>query len=220
MSWTTSIADLRFQLSDGPEDKYRYRQRCVGSPIDGENTIFKTFDKRRVNNFANPSMVERPAIGVYVSGQKVTPIVDDPEIGEFELQDAPAGGDVVEATYYCQWFNDDELASFLMRGALWLAVGSDVTTIDPGLRDSTLQYAGSLAYQKLSLLWVESNTKIYRLEDQGSDKPIQNPYAELAKAMMKAATDLRDTFYKRQGRPGAPLFGIVRGRVRDEGPKR
>lgn len=83
MSWSTALADLRTQLSDGATDKLRYRKPLIGK-VDGNNTLFKTLEFRRLTDFTGPD----DRFGVYLNGQQAASgavSVDFQDTGEFEL---------------------------------------------------------------------------------------------------------------------------------------
>lgn len=218
MTWSTANADLRKLLDDGPTDKLRYRKKCIGSPTDGVNTRFKSFEDRRVTNFTTATAPQ----GVYVDNLPAVVTEDFPDLGEFVLTVPPIDGQVISATYYYRWFDDDEIDEFLSSATQWLGLGADPNSVPDGLQPSAKQYAASEAYQKLSIRWAEQWADTYRLEDQAdpSSKAAQDPYIRLAKDMRTQAKGLRDDFYKRQGQPLSPLFGFALGRVKDVVPKR
>ena len=212
MSWTTALSELRGDLSDGPTDKLRYRKRCVGE-VNGTNTLFKTFEFRRATNFTSPPAGQ----GVFVSGIAAASSTDFPDIGSFELSVAPVEGQIVEATYHVQWFLDTELDRFLEKSSQWLGLGGDVTIVTEGLRPAATKYAVHLAYQKLALRWAEHITETFRLEDSQDDKrmSIVSEYRSFSSEALKEATEIRDTFYTRQGQNLSPLWGIIKGKVVD-----
>lgn len=216
MSWTTFVTDVRRLLSDGPKDRLRHRKRVLGQ-IDGSNVTFKTLEFRRVTDFTTAASPE----GVYVNGMTAAVASDSLESGEFQLTTAPVDGDVVEATYYTQWFTDDEINGFGEDAANWLKLG-DIANIPDGLKPAALHYCLQSAYQKLSIRWSEMLSETYRLEDTPQENVIKmaDSYRTTAMDMHKKATTLRDDFYKGSGRNFAPTFGIVTGNVRDPMPKR
>ena len=217
MSWATSRLDLRRLLSDGEKDKLRHRKRVFGN-IDGTNATFKTFEFRRLTDFTSATSPE----GVYVNSVAVPVTSDDQSnTGEFVLTTAPVDGDVVDATYFIQWFLDEEIDGFLQDAANW--IGNTIADdIPPGLRPAALHYGAQEAYQKLALRWAEYISEVYRLEDAPRDSSFKmvEQYEKSAQDMHKKSFDLRDDYYKRSGRSLQPLFGIVQGAVVDPVPKR
>ena len=220
MAWTTAISDLRTKLSDGPTDKLRAYKRVFGQ-IDGVNTVFKTFEFRRVSNFAGYA----PPFGVYLNGILLgagAVSSDTPENGFFILTSAPAAGDVVEATYYVQYFLDTELDTFLRLGYEWLGFGTVYTDCPSGLQPAVLHYALAESYAKLASRFSEHMSETYRLEDM-PDVRRQALIAEWKEAGATArdmAHKLRNEYYTRQGQHLSPLFGTSIGRVRDVAPSR
>jgi hypothetical protein len=221
VSWTTAINDLRIQLSDGSEDKLRFWKKVFGE-LNGTNTRFKTFEFRRITDFSSSALA--PTLGVYLNRVRLAPSaisVDIPSVGSFDLAAAPVDGDVLEASYYLQWFTDGELDNFLIMASDWLGVGSDYTQVSPGLKSAALRYALYQAYAKLSLRWAEHIADVYRLQDNPDESNFKtiDAYNKQAQMYYKEAKDARDDFYKRSGRALQPLFGTKRGNVQDPTPK-
>lgn len=217
MAWDTAVDDLRSLLSDGSTDKLRYRKRCVGE-VNGNNTRFKTFEFRRITDFTDAELPN----GVFIGGEAVAVSEDFPEVGEFVLNEAPTDGQVVEATYYIQWFIDSELNKFLVQGNEWLGFGDDYSNIDKGLRPCLLFYAAKQACEKLSLRWAEYLSETYMFQDApkaDQRTPVQD-YMALAKQYQKQAEDAQKNYYTRQGQNLQPLFATLSGNVSDVPPKR
>lgn len=211
---------MRLKLSDNPNDKLRAFKRVFGQ-IDGNNKIFKTFEFRRVSDFTSAAA----PLGVYINQVRVAPAgiaSDDLTTGYFSLVTAPSSTDVVEATYYIQFFYDTELQDFLRLSANWLGFGDDYTTIPQGLRPAALQYAIGDAYQKLAMRFAEHISETYRLEDAptGDRFNIVEQYKQLASQSHDEAKGFRDEYYMRQGQHLSPLYGLNKGAVRDVGPNR
>lgn len=217
MSWplASAILELRSLLSDGPEDKLAHRKAVFGD-INGSNKKFKTLEFRRVQTLVGAVA----PLGVYVNNVSVSVAADDLPSGEFELTTAPTDGQEVRATYYYWWFNDAELAGFLLNAARFLSAAEDITLIPAGLRQAALQYAAQDGYQKLAARWSQRLSDVYRVEDMVKDQPAENPFMSLAKDCRKCAQSLRDDFYKRQGQQLEPAFSAVYGRVSAVVPKR
>lgn len=224
MSWTTSTDDLRLLLNDGPTDKIRAFKRVFGD-VNGVNVRFKTYEFRRVTNFA--SIADSSPLGVYVNGVKIpaTSIATDlPETGFFSVTvpAIPAAGAVVEATYYVQFFLDSELDGFLRIAANWLGFADSITNIPQGLRPAAIQYAAGEAYQKLAMRFAEHSSETYRLEDMPDDRRMEivAQYKAASAEAKTQATTLRDQNYTRQGQSLAPLFGVYSPRITDVAPRR
>lgn len=208
--WTTSVEDLRTLLSDGPTDRFNFRKQCFGE-CNGTNKEFKTFEPRRLTDFTADT-------GVYINGvlQLTSAIsTDDTTKGIFSFVAAPVDGDLVEASYYIQWFMDSELSQFLSDASLWLTSSTDVTAISGGLISSALKYACANAYLKMATKWKEWLSQAYKVEDlpqkEGSG-PTQD-FIALAKQYKAEATMLRNEFYKRQGRSLQPLWSTIVGNI-------
>lgn len=219
-TWADPILDLRTKLSDGPTDKLRAFKRVLGK-IDGTNKLFKTFEFRRVSNLTTATA----PLGVYKNDVYLGAAAiasDDIATGYFSLVTAPVDGDVIEATYYAQWFLDPELQEFLRIAANWTLGVDDYASTAEGLRQALLSYAAAEAYQKLALRWVEHQSETYRMEDavDPKRKDIVQQYFDAAKALRAEAVTLRDDFYTRKGQAKAPLFRILSGRVPDVPPRR
>lgn len=214
MPWTTGIAELRVQLSDGPTDRYFFRKRCFGE-VNGTNARFKTFEFRRITDFTLSA-------GVYIDGVLLgTPSItsDNPLTGEFVIQNSaiPLDGSIVEASYYSQWYLDSELGDFLMNASRWLLSSDDYTTVQGGLIPVALSYASSEAYKKMAQRWRTYMSDMYKVEDapkQEADGKVDS-FLKMAEHFRKEALAMRDEFYKRQGRSLQPLFGSALGRIRN-----
>lgn len=218
MPWTTSVDDLRTALSDGPEDRYNSRKRCFGE-VNGTNTTFRTFEFRRITDFTSATA----PLGIYVNGTRLPAAditTDYPNTGEFVIGASgaiPVDGDVVEASYYNQWFLDAELANFLTVATNWLNSTSDVVQVAPGLQPAVLKYAQAEAYLKMAQKWRTWLSEMYKVEDEPK-KPGLGPvdsFIKMAETFRKEALDARKEFYSRQDRNLQPLFGSVLGSVRN-----
>ena len=220
MAWTTALDDLRLKLSDTPLDKLRAFKRVFGQ-IDGNNQVFKTFEYRRVTDF---TAAEAP-LGIYINQVRIDAgqiSSDDLQTGFFTLATPPEPGDVLEATYYTQFFFDQNLQDFLRLATQWLGLGVDYANIPAGLQPSALQYAAGEAYQKLAMRFAEHLSETYRLEDAPDAERFKlvDEYKRMSADCRNEATTLRDQYYTRQGQSLQPLFGVNRGNVRDVAPPR
>lgn len=217
MAWTSALTDARAFLSDGPLDKYNFRKRCFGE-INGTNDAFKTFDTRRVTDFTTstfPQTIFKNGTSIPATGVSA----DYPISGEFILSSSyiPIDGDIIEASYYFQWFIDDEIVSFLQDASRWLASSIDYTnTIPDGLVPAALNYMASLAFTKISQRWKLFMSDMYKVEDAPHDNPNArvDDFIDLAKSYREIAVKLKVEFFTRQGRALQPLFGTVIGNVR------
>lgn len=219
-TWASSdaILDVRKVLSDGPTDKLRYRKQVISQP-DGTNVVFKTFEMRRITLLATATS----PFGVFVNNSAVVVDSEDIASGEFVLHAAPAQGSTISATYYVQWFNDDEITQFLTSSGQWIGVGDDYTHIPENLRPAAKEYSAAIAYQKLVAKFAENLAETYQLYDAPDQKrfdPI-SAYMKISESKMKLAFQLRDDVYKnRQGRALAPISSVISGNVRDVPPNR
>lgn len=212
MAWLTGKQDLRILLSDGPTDRYSYRKQVFGE-LNGSNTRFKTFDARRVTNFTQTA-------SVFLNGNLLatTAISDDNAYtGEFILQDAPIDGDILEASYYTQWFLDAELDDFLSQAGLWTVGSFDFSLIPNGLIPACKKYAAAEAYLKLAIRWREHTSSFFKVED--APNPDANAktdsFIKMSEMFRKEALDARTEYYQtRQGQAFQPLFGSVIGTIR------
>lgn len=220
MSWTTAVSDVRILLSDSSTDKLRYRKEVFGT-VDGSNATFKTFEVRRLTNFA--TTLTAP-LGVYVNGVLQSAATsDDVESGEFTLSTAPAAGTSIRATYYTQWFDDPEIQQFLTTASEWISGADDWTQLDPSLWPAAKTYAAAASYQKLVSRYSANASEMYQLYDAPDEKrfdPIK-VWGDESEKLYKLAFELRDDVYKnRKGQALAPVWGTVRGRTKDVPPNR
>lgn len=217
MSWLTGQSDLRKFLADGPTDKLSYRKKVVGVQ-DGVALKFKTFENRRISDLTTAVS----PLGVYVDGSLVSVTADALEMGEFTLSVAPTNSQTLEASYYVQWFNDDELDTFLIQAAQWTSLGEDYTNVPVGLRPAVLDYAANLGYKRLALWWARAISETYMYQEvPNKDRfAVVESYNKMAKDHAASAQKLRDDYYSRQGQALQPLFGISAGKVRDVPPNR
>lgn len=216
-AWTSAVTDLRILLSDGPTDRYNSRKKCFGE-INGTNNTFRTFEFRRVTDFTSA----QAPLGVYINGTRLSETVIGPDYvdtGEFVIAatgSIPVDGDVVEASYYNQWFLDSELEIFLGTASNWLNSTIDYTTIVNGLRPCALKYAAAEAYLKMAQRWRTWLSEMYRVEDEPK-KPGQGPaddFVKMSEDFRDQALKARDEFYTRQGRSLQPLYGSILGNVK------
>lgn len=216
-SWTTAVIDLRTLLSDGDTDRYNSRKKCFGE-VNGTNNTFRTFEFRRITDFTSATV----PLGVYINGVRLNESVistDYPGTGEFVIGASgsiPVDGDVVEASYFNQWFLDTELANFLETASNWLSSSVDFLLVPNGLRPCALKYAAAEAYLKMAQRWRTWISEMYRVEDEPKTQgqgPVES-FIEMSEKFRDQALKARDEFYKRQGRSLQPLSGSVLGNVR------
>lgn len=209
--WLTGKQDLRIELSDGPTDRYHFRKRCFGE-TNGSNTRFKTFEFRRITDFTLTD-------GVFLNGNLLnnSDIAQDfVATGEFVLGFLAVDGDIIEASYYTQWFLDAELDNFLVDSSRWAVSTDDYTQAASGLIPALKSYALSRAYLKMAQRWRDYSSSVYRVEDapqkEGSG-PVDS-FIKMATTFRDEAETQRKEFYTRQDQNLQPLFGAVIGNVR------
>lgn len=215
MSWADPVADLRIILSDGPTDKL-FSFKAVFGAINGTNTIFNTFEFRRLTDFS--STATSFPLGVYYNGNSLAAssiAEDNLATGYFNLSFAPSGTDQLSTTYYAKWFNDDELVSFLIQAANWLGGNDQYSNTPDGLKTAVLKYASHVAYQKLALKYAMGPIDAFRLQDAPEEKrrEIQDVYRRAWEAALKEAYKSRDDYYTRKGQSLAPISGTVAGNI-------
>lgn len=229
MSWATAASDLRIQLSDNKNDKHCYRKKVLGD-ANGTNLRFKTMEFRRLNNFKQTVITEpdytAPPLGVWKNGVLLGPadFTDDyPPLGDFTLAVAPENTDTLEASYFAQWFTDEEIGQFLRIACNWLALGDDyATAIGPGLRPSALKYAAAEAYQKLASRWSQMLSEQFLMQDAQEKGRFQivDAWMKAADQNRKEAYKSRDDFYSRSGQQNVPYASSIQGSVPNPVPQR
>lgn len=228
MGWTTTaqaIIELRDILKDNATDKLCVQKEVIG-PVDGVNTLFSTFEYRRVTNFTQASGSTFP-VGLWKNGTLLNATgctLDDPQSGAFQLVAAPSNTsrDKMRATYYYQWFVDSELDAFLQHASSWLGFSTTYTNIDNGLNPACLRYAAQEAYEACAMKYSQRAAEKFQLEDTATDVILKSvdAFREMADNFLSKAETFRDDFYKRQGQSNAPLYNLAVGAVRDPVPRR
>lgn len=216
--WTSAVSDCRKTLSDGATDKLAYRKKVIGEQ-NGTNLTFKTFESRRISAFVSPTS---PA-GVFLDNAAATVGTEDLESGEFNLTGtAPTDGQSLVATYYYQWFIDDELTEFLKSASNWAGFGDDFTLVPDAFQPAVKEYVAFLGYQKLVAKMSVNLAETYQLYDAPDEKrfdPVAM-YMKISKQKFDLAVNLRDDVYSRKGQAKAPRSATNVGRVRDVPPNR
>jgi hypothetical protein len=191
--------------------------------VDGINTIFKTFEYRRVTNFTTATF----PLGLYLNGTAIplgNIIQDDLESGTFQLQapSLPSNTSKLTGTYYYKWFDDSELDQFLQNASSWLGYGTSYVNLDDGLNAAALRFAAQEAYEKAAAKYSTRASQVFQLEDAPTEDIMKSieAFKEMSEGFLEKAETMRDDFYKRQGQPLAPLFGFALGRVTDPTPRR
>lgn len=220
MSYTTAITELRQLLSDSQYHKKATDKRLIGS-VDGTNVTFHTYDKRILSS----------TFTTKVNGAEVDSSLDEAVQGLVTLSDAPPVNSKVTASYYWQWWLDDELRTFLNKGA---ELTSFFTTtipedafllVTPGLKTSALYFSASYAMDSLiNYLVNRRHSEEFLIEESGND---ESAFSQTIDAMRTASKDFwdkakwaRDDFYQNQGRRNTPAFGVKTVSTRRYGPQR
>lgn len=225
MAWldqATAISSLRQMIYDGPTDKICANKKVLGV-TDGINSIFKTFEFRRITDF---SEAEFP-LGIFLKGVAIDTglvVQDDLASGIFQLSgDAiPTNRDSLTASYYYQWFVDAELTTFMQNATTWLGFSSNFQNIPDGLNAAALRFAAKESYSAAAMKYSSRMAEVYQLEDspvEDINKSVQ-AMQSMADNFMDEATRLRDDYYTRQGQSLAPNFSFSLGRVTDPTPRR
>ena len=222
--WTTYLSDLRTLLNDNVSDRLAYRKKCFGT-CDGTNTVFKTFEFRRITNFTT---AVPGTYGVFINGVQVLAAniaYDDTASGEFSFKPTfqPTGPtQVVTASYYTEQFLDTELTDLVQRAVQSLGLGLVIANVDPALWDAVLNYAASEGMKKLALRWTQRASDVFLLEDipKQESLKIAESYTGLAGQYYKNSIQMRDDFYTRQGQTLAPNFINNFGNVSAQTPRK
>lgn len=231
MSYTAAIAELRQLLSDNDTDKRSTQKQVLGNTNapGATNVEFRTYDKRFIEDTFQP----------YINGVAVAPsgfTITDNISGEFVFATPPAQNSKITASYYWQWWTDDELINFLNKGAEQIGIDDPTVTtggptdsaylmVPQGLRSAALYYAAGWSQDKLvQYMMNRRHSGEYLLEqDKGGDEG----FAQIIQQMRSQKTDyfkmadkFRNDFYTRQGRRNAPVFRVRMGRKKPYGPMR
>lgn len=225
MAWTNAFTELREFLSDTKFNK-RASGKQVKGQVNGMNQAFITYDKRFIED----------TFEVFVNDLPAKFQIVDSIAGTFTICPAPDVNSTVVASYYWQWWLDSELQTYLNKAAESMGIddtqhpdgGADdvaYLAIPQGLRGAALNLAAS--YAQAALVQYMMNRKHsgeFLLEQDGNDDA---GFAQIINAMTKQKQDyyktgieLRDDFYKRQGREFAPSVRIKVVASRRYGPSR
>jgi hypothetical protein len=222
MGWPdtpTALAELRKLLNDNATDKLRALKQVIGK-IDGNNVTFKTLEFRRITDF---TQAEWP-FGVFMNDTSDPLLVDQDDLTEgfFMLDSAPPDGSILTATYYVQFFTDDDLNTFMINASRWIQSSDTFLNVAPGLQPVALKYAAGEAYEKLSEKFQENMSAVFRTEDAPDEKNVATiaSYFQKAQKFKDMAVTERKEYYTRQGTSDQPLWGNNLGRVRDVPPRR
>jgi hypothetical protein len=225
MGWAdaaTAYIALRNLIKDNDQDKICSTKAVLGE-LNGSNKTFKTFEYRRLTDFASSGTAW--PLGIYQNGTLISSTAvarDDLDSGTFELNTAPTDRDSIRASYYYHWFTDAELESFLQNASTWLGNGSNYLLVVDGLNAALLRFAAQEAYVAAAMKYSTRMSEVYKLEDAPSEEILKalDAFRDMAKGFMKDATALRDDYYTRQGQPKAPNYAFSLGQVTDPQPRR
>lgn len=219
MSYTQAITELRQLLGDTANDKRSSRKKLIGN-VDGDNKKFRSYDKRIIED----------TLEVFVNNQLVSASVDSANSGEIVLTTAPDPNSKVEASYYWQWWNDDELKTFLKLGSESLGIVDETNSaiwesVPPGLRGSLLYYsaAHSVRRQIMYMINRRHSGEFLLEQDKGGDEG----FADLLRALentytmfSKTAKSERDDFIQKRGQQLNPSFKLKAGNSGQYGPRK
>lgn len=219
MSYTQAITELRQLLGDTDKDKRSSRKKLIGN-VDGDNKKFRAYDKRIVED----------TLEIFVNGTIVPFSLDSANSSEIILNSAPEPNSKIEASYYWQWWNDDELKTFLKMGAESLGVVDETNlkiweTVPDGLRGSLLYYAASHSVRRQIMFMINRRHSGEFLLEQ--DKGGDEGFAELIKALemtyemfAKTGKSERDDFIQKRGQQKNPAFKLKAGSSGQYGPRK
>ena len=148
----SAIASTRSLISDGAGDKFEFKTPVAPTP-DSVTTRF----------FVGQTRLVADSLEVYHNGVQVAPSgIEDIHLDKGSFTYAPSGvapsGDIT-ASFYYQWFKDDEITQFLYEAANMLSFESpsgDVIAI--GLRPTLQQFALYNAYMRKAAEFAETVT--------------------------------------------------------------
>lgn len=220
MSYTQAITEIRQLLSDTEFHKKATGKQLIGK-VDANNVKFITYDKRLLSD----------TLEVFVNAEAVDFTLDDAVKGAITLSSAPDKNTKVTANYYWTWWNDDELITFLNKGAeatsQFSAAIPDQAYLQilPGLKTAALMLTASLATRSLIQMMINRrHSEEFLIQESGND---DTGFSQMITAMQKMADTYwkdgiaqRDDFYMRQGKRNAPAFGIKVGTPKGYGPNR
>lgn len=220
MSYANAITEFRQVMADTDLHKHSFQKKVLGRK-DGDNTKFITFDKRVIED----------TFTVQVDGVDVTFTMDDPVKGTFTVNEAPASNQELTASYYWQWWLDEEIKNFLNKGAESTGQFTDTIPdnsylkIQAGLRSAAMLYGAYWATMSLiKYLEMRRHSSEYVIEEDGNRDAND---AAMIDAMRREAADYitradtaRDDFWKRLGQRAKPSFGVKTVATRGYGPQR
>lgn len=173
----SAVASLRSLLGDGPTDKFEFKADVFPTP-DGVTTRF----------FVGETRVYPGSLEVYQGTVLVTPVAPPEWVkGTFALTTAPSGNVELQASFYYQWFGDDDLNSFITQATHVLGfTGITDATLVAGIRPAVLQFAAYNAYMRKAAEHADSvvATAVGYTADQSRSHP---NWRELARTTLETA---------------------------------
>jgi hypothetical protein len=213
---TTEARDaLRAFVSDGAQDR-PVKGKLVIGPADGVNIVFYTWEERIVGSIVFSLNGVEQAPGIVASQDLV--------MGRFVLATAPTANTEIRARYYWQLFLDDDLDEALRQAAGEIHETDEITSVEPGLKFTSLHYAAAFAFTKQYTRWMiqRSSEKFLLVERPVEDgaRGMADAFKDAADRYYKMAGELRLAYYERHGRRAAPAFTVYKPRIPAIGPQR
>ncbi len=210
MPWTLSDSrtTLRRRLRDSTTDKYVHQIPVDPSP-NGTYTVFAVPDSHLVVDsvrvFIDGQLQEDGVVFVYVRGS-------------FELE-APDEGRKLVASYYFQWFTDEQIDGFLQDGAQLLRFETvEDTSMPIGLRTPLTSLAAYYAY--MSKAAESAPALLATTAGFTSDTSKEHPYwMDLAKMAFEMFEKELETFNENSALAVKPAMSFVTFRLQRYVPR-
>ena len=218
MTTSDAILSVRSKLDDDTSGaksvlNENLSKSAVGNQVGGGNKSFVLNNKRVIGaSGATPS-----TLAVMVEDSVVSVASEDNVRGRFTLTNAPTTS--CFATYDFQFFTDAELTQ-IVNDALGFVSVTDISQMDPGLKDALVYKAASDAAFKIA-----SRTGQYYDQSAGGKSArkstISDKFRQLAKDLFERATAERTAFYgERKGAATAQASGRITLKDRPYQPRR
>ncbi len=211
----TARLDLRRFLNDGPKDRF-IKQKGIApvGAIDGANTTFFTFEDRLVVG----------TLVVFVNGAVASGVtLVDAVQGQFTVTPAPAAQSTIRASYFFQYFLDEDLDEALDLATGELNETSDITLVPLGLKGAALNFSAYFAISKQVIRWSQRKSAQFQLEEEPIQQEPTNRsdlFERTAERFYKKAVEMRTSYYTRHGRRNAPAFNVYKPVIRQIAPRR
>ncbi len=181
---SAAIRSLRSLLGDNPTDKFEFKADVFPTP-DGITTKFFVGQTRLVPGTLAVYVDHRPT----PSGAPSGIVGVDTATGTFDLGVAPSGSIEVQASFYYQWFGDDDLIEYLNAAVGLLGfedMGADAIPV--GVRGALLDFAAYYAYMKKAAEFADS--LVAEAAGYKADQSKSHPnWRDLAKTAYEKARD-------------------------------